>query len=49
MSQRYNILTKPKVFCRLKLTIKGAKCHHEAPSEWSDLIIDRHLRLRWAA
>lgn len=49
MSQRYNILTKPKVFYWLKLTTKGAKCHHEAPSEWSDLIIDRHLRFRWAA
>ena len=47
--QRYNILTKPKIIYWLKLTIKGAKCHHEAPSEWSDLIIDCHLRLRWVA
>lgn len=47
--QRYNILTKPKIICWLKLTINGAKCHHEAPCEWSNLIIDCHLRLRWVA
>lgn len=49
MLQRYNILTKPKVFYWLKLTIKGAKCHLEAPSEWSDMIIRHYHRRRWVA